>query len=66
MDSTGRNRAGKRPIPYQAIIALMESLRPEVDLSKRRLETVCLIVVGMVSARSLRTAVQNSATVAAG
>ena len=37
----------------QAITALMEILRPEIDLSKRRLETLCLIVVGMVSARSV-------------
>ena len=37
----------------QAITALKEILRPEVDLSKRRLETLCLIVVGMVSARSV-------------
>ena len=40
-------------MPYQAITALMEILRPEIDLSKRRLETLCLIVVGMVSARSV-------------
>ena len=38
---------------YQAITALMEILRPEIDLSKRRLETLCLIVIGMVSARSV-------------
>ena len=37
----------------QAITALMEILRPEIDLSKRRLETLCLIVVGMLSARSV-------------
>ena len=36
---------------YQGITALIEILRPEIDLSKRRLETLCLIVVGMVSAR---------------
>ena len=38
---------------YQAITTLMGILRPEIDLSKSRLETLCLIVVGMVSARSV-------------
>ena len=40
-------------MPYQTITALMEILHPEIDLSKRRLETLCLIVIGMVSARSV-------------
>ena len=35
-------------MPNQAIAALMEILRPEIDLSKRRIETLCLIVIGMV------------------
>lgn len=38
---------------YQAIAALMQILRPKIDLSKSRLETLCLIVVGMISARSV-------------
>lgn len=38
---------------YQAIVALMKILRPEIDLSKSRLETLCLIVVGMISAQSV-------------
>ena len=40
-------------MPNQAITALLEILRPEIGLSKRRLETLCLIVIGMVSARSV-------------
>jgi len=40
-------------MPYQAITTLMGILRPEIDLSKSRLETLCLIVVGMISARSV-------------
>ena len=40
-------------MPNRAIAALMEVLRPEIDLSKSRLETLCLIVIGMVSARSV-------------
>ena len=38
---------------HQAISALMGILRPEVDLGKSRLETLCLIVMAMVSARSV-------------
>ena len=38
---------------HHAIAALMKILRPEIDLSKSRLETLCLIVIGMVSARSV-------------
>jgi len=37
----------------QAIAALTEILRPEIALGKSRLETLCLIVIGMVSARSV-------------
>ncbi len=40
-------------MPNRAIAALKEILRPEIDLSKSRLETLCLIVIGMVSARSV-------------
>jgi len=40
-------------MPHHAIAALMGILRPEVELSKSRLETLCLIVIGMVSARSV-------------
>ena len=53
MDSTGRLRPRKRPMPNRAIAALSEILRPEIDLSKSRLETLCLMVLGMVSARSV-------------
>ena len=38
---------------HQAISALMGILRPEIDLGKSRLETLCLIVIAMVSARSV-------------
>jgi hypothetical protein len=38
---------------HRAFTALLEILRPEIDLSKRRLETLCLIVIGMVSARTV-------------
>lgn len=40
-------------MPHHAITALMEILRPEIDLSRSRLETLCLIVIGMVGARSV-------------
>jgi hypothetical protein len=40
-------------MPNKAIAALTEILRPEIGLSKSRLETLCLIVIGMVSARSV-------------
>jgi hypothetical protein len=53
MDSTGRLRPGKRPMPNRAITALTGILRPEIDLSKSRLETLCRMVPGMVSARSV-------------
>ena len=38
---------------HHAISALMGILRPEIDLGKSRLETLCLIVIAMVSARSV-------------
>jgi Transposase DDE domain len=38
---------------HRAITALAGILRPHVGLSKSRLETLCLIVVGMVSARTV-------------
>lgn len=37
----------------RAITALQGILRPHLDLSKSRVETLCLIVVGMVSARTV-------------
>jgi hypothetical protein len=40
-------------MPHRAITALQEILRPRVGLSKSRLETLCLVVVGMVSARTV-------------
>jgi hypothetical protein len=40
-------------MPHRAIAALQGILRPRVGLSKSRLETLCLIVVGMVSARTV-------------
>lgn len=40
-------------MPYQAIATFIGILRPEIDLSKSRLETLRLIVVGMISARSV-------------
>lgn len=40
-------------MPHGAITALEKILRPHVALSKSRLETLCLLVVGMVSARTV-------------
>ena len=40
-------------MPHRAVAALQETLRPHVGLSKSRLETLSLIVVGMVSARTV-------------
>ena len=39
-------------MPNRAITVLTEILRPEIYLSKSRLETLCLMVLGMVSART--------------
>ena len=40
-------------MPHRAITALQQILRPHLGLGKSRLETLCLIVVGMVSARTV-------------
>ena len=40
-------------MPHRAITALATVLGPRVRLGKSRLETLCLIVVGMVSARTV-------------
>ncbi len=40
-------------MPHRAIAPLEGILRPHVGLSKSRLETLCLIVVGMISARTV-------------
>jgi len=40
-------------MPQHAIVALQGLLSPHVSLGKSRLETLCLIVVGMVSARTV-------------
>jgi hypothetical protein len=40
-------------MPHRAITALEGILRPHVSLGKSRVETLCLIVVGMVSARTV-------------
>ncbi len=40
-------------MPHRAITTLQQILRPHVGLSKSRLETLCLIVVGMISARTV-------------
>ena len=40
-------------MPHRAIATLQQTLRPHVGLSKSRLETLCLIVVGMISARTV-------------
>lgn len=37
---------------YQTVAALSHSLRGHVDLGKSRIETLCIIVVGMIGARS--------------
>lgn len=38
---------------HQAVAALSRTLRAHVDLGKSRLETLCLLVVGMISARTV-------------
>ena len=38
---------------HRAIATLQEVLRPHVGLGKSRLETLCLLVVGMISARTV-------------
>ena len=38
---------------HQTIATLSGILGPEIDLSKSRVETLCLIVVGMISARTV-------------
>ena len=40
-------------MPHRAITTLQQILGPHVGLSKSRLETLCLIVVGMISARTV-------------
>ena len=40
-------------MPHRAIAALTQTLRSHVPLSKSRLETLCLLVIGMVSARTV-------------
>jgi hypothetical protein len=40
-------------MPHRAITTLQEILRPRVGLSKSRMETLCLIVMGMISARTV-------------
>jgi hypothetical protein len=40
-------------MPHRAIATLQEIVRPHVGLGKSRLETLCLIVVGMISARTV-------------
>ncbi len=40
-------------MPHRAIATLEGILRPHVGLSKSRLETLCLLVVGMISARTV-------------
>lgn len=40
-------------MPHRALTTLEKILRPHVGLSKSRLETLCLLVVGMISARTV-------------
>ena len=40
-------------MPHRAITALADRLRAHIALSKSRLETLCLLIVGMVSARTV-------------
>jgi len=39
---------------HRAIATLRDTLRPHLDLSNKRVETLALIVVAMVSARAAR------------
>ncbi len=38
---------------HRAVAALSETLRGHVDLGKSRLETLCMLVVGMIGARTV-------------
>ena len=40
-------------MPHRAITALRGILRPHLNLSKSQLETLCLMVIGMISARTV-------------
>jgi len=40
-------------MPHRAIATLQQIVRPHVGLGKSRLETLCLIVVGMIGARTV-------------
>jgi hypothetical protein len=40
-------------MPHQAITALAGILQPRIGLSKSRLETLCLLIIGMISARTV-------------
>ena len=44
-------------MPHRTVATLQGILRPHVALSKIRLETLCLIVIGMVSARTVNLSV---------
>ena len=53
MDSTGRLPCKDRPVSHHAAAALAETLRGHVALGKSRLETLCMLVVGMIGARTV-------------
>ena len=53
IDSTGRLRCKDRPMSQQAVTALTRTLRGHVGLGKSRLETLCMLVVGMIGARTV-------------
>ena len=42
---------------HRTIATLAEILRPEPALSKSRVETLCMIVIGMISARTVISAI---------
>ena len=43
----------ERPLVQQALATLGRTLYPHVCLSKSRIETLCLLIVGVVSARTV-------------
>jgi hypothetical protein len=44
---------------HQAIPVLAQMLQGQVGLGKRRLETLCMLVVGMIGARTVTTTPQT-------
>lgn len=46
-------RRGDRPMQHSICDALMETLSSQLDLSRSRLQTLALLIIGMVNARTV-------------